>query len=45
MYDSIIYRDYPVIQGVTLMIAVIFVAANLIVDLSYAVIDPRIRYQ
>jgi peptide/nickel transport system permease protein len=45
MYESIIYRDYPVIQGVTLMIAVIFVVVNLVVDLSYAVIDPRIRYQ
>lgn len=45
MYESIIYRDYPVIQGVTLMIAAIFVVVNLLVDLSYAVIDPRIRYQ
>jgi peptide/nickel transport system permease protein len=45
MYESIIYRDYPVIQGVTLIIALIFVVVNLLVDLSYAVIDPRIRYQ
>ena len=44
LYQSIIYRDYTVIQGTTLVIAVIFVAANLIVDISYAVIDPRIRY-
>jgi len=45
VYESIIYRDYPVIQGVTLIIALIFVVVNLIVDLSYAVIDPRIWYQ
>jgi peptide/nickel transport system permease protein len=45
MYESIIYRDYPVIQGVTLMIALIFVVVNLVVDLSYGLIDPRIRYQ
>jgi len=45
IYESIIYRDYPVIQGMTLIIALIFVVVNLIVDLSYAVIDPRIRYQ
>jgi len=44
LFQSIIYRDYTVIQGATLVIAVIFVLANLIVDISYAVIDPRIRY-
>jgi peptide/nickel transport system permease protein len=44
LYQSIIYRDYTVIQGATLVIASIFVVANLLVDLSYAVIDPRIRY-
>jgi peptide/nickel transport system permease protein len=44
LYQSIIYRDYAVIQGTTLVIAVIFVLANLLVDISYAVIDPRIRY-
>jgi peptide/nickel transport system permease protein len=44
LYQSIIYRDYTVIQGATLVIAVIFVFANLLVDFSYALIDPRIRY-
>ena len=42
--DSVISRDYPVVQGAVMMIAVVFVLANLLVDLSYAVIDPRIRY-
>lgn len=45
LFQSIIYRDYTVIQGATLVIAVIFVVTNLVVDLSYAVIDPRIRYR
>lgn len=44
VFDSIQLRDYPVIQGVTLVVALVFVLVNLIVDLSYAFIDPRIRY-
>ena len=44
VFESIQLRDYPVIQNVILVIALIFVTVNLIVDLSYAVIDPRIRY-
>jgi ABC-type dipeptide/oligopeptide/nickel transport system permease component len=44
VFDSIQLRDYPVIQNVILVIALIFVMVNLIVDLSYAMIDPRIRY-
>lgn len=45
LYDAIGYRDYPVIQSGILIIATIFVVINLIVDLLYAVIDPRIKYQ
>ncbi len=45
IYDAILARDYPVVQGGTLLIAVIFVLANLFVDLSYAFLDPRIRYE
>jgi peptide/nickel transport system permease protein len=41
---SIGQRDYPIIQGAILMIAVIFVAINLVVDLLYAWLDPRISY-
>lgn len=40
---AILARDYPVVQGFTLVIALIFVFVNLIVDLSYAYLDPRIR--
>ena len=43
--NAVLLRDYPVLQDTVMVMAVIFVTANLIVDLSYAVIDPRIRYQ
>jgi len=42
---AILARDYPVVQGFTLVIAVIFVLVNLIVDISYAYLDPRIRLE
>jgi ABC-type dipeptide/oligopeptide/nickel transport system permease component len=38
-------RDFPVIQGTTLVFAASFIVVTLIVDLLYAVIDPRIRYE
>lgn len=44
VYDAIAARDYPIIQGGVLFVAFVFVVVNLIVDLSYAVIDPRIQY-
>ena len=44
IYDAILGRDYPIVQGGTLLIAVIFVFFNLLVDLSYAYLDPRIHY-
>jgi ABC-type dipeptide/oligopeptide/nickel transport system permease component len=37
-------RDYPSIQGVVLVLAVAIVLVNIIVDMAYAVLDPRIRY-
>jgi peptide/nickel transport system permease protein len=43
VYNAVAARDYPVIQGAVLLIAVLFLLINLIVDLLYAVIDPRIR--
>ena len=43
--DGIYARDYPVVQGFTLMIAISFVISNLLVDILYAYIDPRIRYE
>ena len=44
LVDSIVQRDYPVIQGINLLIVMIIVTINLLVDLTYAMIDPRIRY-
>ncbi len=41
---GIISRDYPVVQGAILVVSVIFVFSNLLVDVLYSVIDPRIRY-
>jgi len=43
--ESILARDYPVVQGVVLLLATAFVVLNLIVDLVYAWLDPRIRYE
>lgn len=44
LIDAISFRDYAVVQGVILFIAVGFTAVNLLVDILYAFIDPRIRY-
>lgn len=43
LYDAITARDYPIIQGFTLVVAIGYVTVNLLVDLSYAFLDPRIR--
>lgn len=43
--QSILSRDYPVIQGVALLVAVIFITVNLVVDILYGVFDPRVRYE
>jgi len=42
--DAILRRDYPIIQGVTLLFSAVYVLVNLLVDLSYVLFDPRIRY-
>jgi peptide/nickel transport system permease protein len=42
--DAILRRDYPIIQGVILMFSAVYVLINLLVDLSYTLLDPRIRY-
>jgi peptide/nickel transport system permease protein len=42
--DAILRRDYPIIQGVVLLFSFIYVLLNLLVDLSYTLFDPRIRY-
>ncbi|HML09950.1 MAG TPA: ABC transporter permease [Stellaceae bacterium] len=42
--DAILRRDYPIIQGIILIFSAAYVVVNLLVDLSYAILDPRIRY-
>jgi peptide/nickel transport system permease protein len=44
LVGAIFDRDYPIVQGVILLISVIFVLANLVVDVVYTFLDPRIRY-
>jgi ABC-type dipeptide/oligopeptide/nickel transport system permease component len=44
MVDAILRRDYPVIEGVTLVVSLSYVLVNLLVDVSYAFVDPRLRY-
>lgn len=45
LVDAIYARDFPIVQGATLFIAVIFVGVNVIVDLLYAAVDPRIKFE
>jgi peptide/nickel transport system permease protein len=45
LIQGILNRDYPVVQGAILVVSGIFIAANLVVDVLYTVIDPRITYQ
>ncbi len=45
MVDAIIQRDFPVVMGGVLVMSVIFVVVNLVVDIFYAWVDPRIRYE
>lgn len=43
--ESLLNKDFPTVQGLTLLIAVAYVIINLFVDMSYAALDPRIRYE
>jgi peptide/nickel transport system permease protein len=43
LVDSISRRDYPVIQGAALVVATLYVLVNIVTEISYAVIDPRLR--
>jgi peptide/nickel transport system permease protein len=45
IYDAILARDYPIVQGGTMLIAFVFIFANLLVDISYAFLDPRIQHE
>jgi peptide/nickel transport system permease protein len=42
--DAILRRDYPVIQGIVLLFSFVYVLVNLLVDVTYTLVDPRIRY-
>jgi peptide/nickel transport system permease protein len=45
LINSIARRDYPIIQGVILITAMIYIVSNLVVDLLYGVLDPRVTYE
>jgi peptide/nickel transport system permease protein len=45
IYEGILNRDYPVVQGGIIFVSISFVLINLLVDISYAFLDPRIQYQ
>jgi peptide/nickel transport system permease protein len=44
IYQGFVYRDFPVVQAVIMLTALVVVTVNLLVDIAYAYIDPRIRY-
>jgi peptide/nickel transport system permease protein len=44
-YNAVIARDYPIIMGANLLIAIFVLAANLITDITYALVDPRVRFE
>ena len=45
LVEAILARDYPVVQGVVLVVAAMFILVNLVVDIIYVYLDPRIRYR
>jgi peptide/nickel transport system permease protein len=45
IYDAVLTRNYPIVRGGVLVVAILFVLANLIADLSYRLLDPRIRVE
>ena len=44
LYDGVLARDYPLIIGIILIVSIAVVLVNLITDIVYAIVDPRIRY-
>ncbi len=45
LVDAVNARDYPEVEGIVLVISVLFVALNFLVDILYAALDPRVRYR
>ncbi|MDR7544237.1 MAG: ABC transporter permease [Armatimonadota bacterium] len=45
LVDSILNKDFPLVQGAVLFVALVYIAVNLLVDISYAYLDPRIRFE
>jgi peptide/nickel transport system permease protein len=45
LFEAITARDFPIIQGFTVIIAATYVVINLIVDISYGYLDPRVRLE
>jgi peptide/nickel transport system permease protein len=43
--NGILNKDFPVVQGAVFFVAVLYVVVNLLVDLSYAMLDPRVRFE
>jgi peptide/nickel transport system permease protein len=44
LVDAILWRDYPIVQNLVMLIAIVVILANLLVDMLYGVLDPRVRY-
>jgi peptide/nickel transport system permease protein len=42
--DAILKRDYPIIQGLIMMFSMVYILVNLVIDILYTTLDPRIRY-
>lgn len=45
VYDSVITRDYPILMGIFVLVSISVILANFVVDILYAVLDPRVRYK
>jgi len=45
IYDALLSRDYPILQGSFLIITIMVISANMLADLLYSCLDPRVRWQ
>jgi peptide/nickel transport system permease protein len=44
LVQAILWRDYPIVQNLVMLIAIVVIVSNLVVDMLYGVLDPRVRY-